>query len=184
MVSMLRVLLVPVLVALIAARDRGASIAAAAVFVAGAASDGVDGYLARRLGTVSRTGQWLDPLADKVLVAAPVLTLTALGSFPLWAAVVIVAREAAIAALRAVLGMRGRAMPASPVAKLKTTVQLVAIALYILPLGPEAHGARLAMLWLALAFTVGTGVLYGWRAARWLRSAGGSARAAGKEVLP
>jgi CDP-diacylglycerol--glycerol-3-phosphate 3-phosphatidyltransferase len=161
---------VPFLVVLILARDRGASYVAAVVFAVGAATDGLDGYLARRHDSRTRTGQWLDPLADKVLVAAPVITLAALGAFPVWAAVVIVAREIGISLLRVVLGLRGRAMPASPSAKLKTSVQLTAIALYILPLGPAWDGVKLGVLIAAVVLTVWTGMQYVVRAAAWLRA--------------
>src|SRR5439155_5362778 len=67
-----RVLLAPILVVLILARTRPASYAAAAVFLAGGFSDGLDGYLARRHGMATRTGAWLDPLSDKLLIAAPI----------------------------------------------------------------------------------------------------------------
>ncbi|HEV8420052.1 MAG TPA: CDP-diacylglycerol--glycerol-3-phosphate 3-phosphatidyltransferase [Actinomycetota bacterium] len=159
-ISVLRVLLVPFLVILILARERSASYLAAAIFVVGAATDGLDGYLARRYDSTTRTGIWLDPLADKILVAAPVLTLAALGEFPVWGAAILVARELAISLLRVVLGLRGRSMPASRAAKVKTTLQLLAITLYILPLGDWAKELRLAVLVLALVFTVSTGVLY------------------------
>jgi CDP-diacylglycerol---glycerol-3-phosphate 3-phosphatidyltransferase len=151
---------VPFLVVLILARERSASYVAAAVFVVAAATDGLDGYLARRHASTTRTGQWLDPLADKVLVAAPVITLAALGEFPVWAAVVIVAREIGISVLRVVLGLRGRGMPASPSAKVKTSVQLTAIALYILPLGRSWNGLKLGLLIAAVALTVWTGLQY------------------------
>lgn len=157
---MLRVLLVPFLVILILARDRSASYLAAAIFVVGAATDGLDGYLARRHDSTTRTGIWLDPLADKILVAAPVLTLAALGEFPVWGATILVARELAVSLLRVVLGMRGVSMPATRAAKVKTTLQLVAITLYILPLGDGVSGLRLAILIVALVFTVYTGLDY------------------------
>jgi phosphatidylglycerophosphate synthase len=73
---------VPVLVLLIAADRTTLSYAAAAVFAVGAATDRLDGYLARRYGQSTRTGQWLDPLADKLFVAAPILTLAATDRFP------------------------------------------------------------------------------------------------------
>jgi CDP-diacylglycerol---glycerol-3-phosphate 3-phosphatidyltransferase len=164
-VSVLRASLVPLLVVLLLARDRTASYVAAAVFVAGAATDGLDGYLARRYASTTRTGQWLDPLADKIFVSAPVLTLAALGEFPVWAAVLIVFREISISLLRVILGMRGLGMPASPAAKLKTTLQLAAITLYILPLGPSWHSARLGLLIAAVVLTVATGLQYAVRAA-------------------
>jgi CDP-diacylglycerol--glycerol-3-phosphate 3-phosphatidyltransferase len=172
----LRVLLVPFLVILILAEDRTASYVAAAIFVVGAATDGLDGYLARRHAAVTRTGQWLDPLADKILVAAAVVTLTALGEFPLWAAVIIVAREAGVSILRGYLGLRGIAMPASRSAKVKTTLQLIAITLYILPLGSGAHGVRLGFLIAAVVMTVATGLQYSLEAGSRIRTATRSAR--------
>jgi CDP-diacylglycerol---glycerol-3-phosphate 3-phosphatidyltransferase len=154
------VLLVPFLVILIVAQERSTSYLAAAIFVVGAATDGLDGYLARRYDSTTRTGIWLDPLADKILVAAPVLTLAALGEFPVWGAVILVARELAISILRVVLGLKGRSMPASRAAKVKTTLQLLAITLYILPLGDWAAELRLVVLIVALVLTISTGVLY------------------------
>jgi CDP-diacylglycerol--glycerol-3-phosphate 3-phosphatidyltransferase len=173
-VSVSRVLLIPLLVVLILAQDRTASYAAAVVFAVGALTDGFDGYLARRFASVTRTGQWLDPLADKLFVSAPVVTLTALGDFPVWAAVIIVARELSVSGLRAYQGLRGRPMPATPAAKLKTTLQLAAITLYILPLGPGAHAMRLWVLVAAVLLTIVTGVDYAVRAFRIQR--GSSAR--------
>lgn len=166
----------PFLVILILAEERSASYLAAAIFVVGAATDGLDGYLARRYDSTSRTGIWLDPLADKILVAAPVLTLAVLGDFPVWAAVILVARELAVSLLRAVLGLRGRSLPASRAAKVKTTLQLLAITLYILPLGRGANGLRLAVLIAALVFTVYTGAHYIVQATAWLRTGGSTER--------
>jgi CDP-diacylglycerol---glycerol-3-phosphate 3-phosphatidyltransferase len=163
-------LLVPAVVLLILARDRDASYVAAGLFVVGAATDGLDGYLARRHRATTRTGQWLDPLADKVLVAAPVITLAGLGDFPVWAAVIIVAREVGVVALRVFAGTRGRGMPATGWAKVKTTLQLVAITLYILPLGRDARGLRLSMLVAAVVLTVWTGLQYAGREGPWVRA--------------
>jgi CDP-diacylglycerol---glycerol-3-phosphate 3-phosphatidyltransferase len=157
------------MVILILAEDQTASYVAAAIFVVGAATDGLDGYLARRHAAVTRTGQWLDPLADKILVTAAVITLVAVKDFPLWAAVVIVVREVGVSLLRAYLGLRGVAMPASRAAKVKTTLQLVAITLYILPLGSGADGVKLGFLIAAVAMTVLTGVQYGLEARSLLR---------------
>ena len=162
-------LLAPALVALILADRKDPLYVAAAVFVAGAATDGLDGYVARRYATTTRTGQWLDPLADKVLVAAPILALASLGRFPWWAAVIIVVRELLVSALRVVLGLRGRSLPASRGAKVKTTLQILAITLYILPLGSGAGSVKLAFLVAAVVMTVSTGALYAVEAGRWLR---------------
>jgi CDP-diacylglycerol--glycerol-3-phosphate 3-phosphatidyltransferase len=157
---------VPVLVVLIVAQTKAASYAATAVFLVGGFSDGLDGYLARRYRMITRTGAWLDPLSDKLLVAAPVLTMMALGDFPVWGAVVIVAREAAVTGLRAFRGTRGTSMPASDIGKVKTAAQIVAITLYLLPLPSSANAARIAALSVAVAITLYSGVDYFVRASR------------------
>lgn len=163
---MARILLAPVLVLLVLADDRTAAYVAAAVFVIGAATDGLDGYLARRHATTTRLGQWLDPVADKALVAAAIVTLTVLERFPLWAAVVIVVRELSVSVLRAWLGTRGRGMPASWLGKLKTAAQMLAVLLYLLPLPPAASTARFVVLVVAVVLTLWSGLDYVVRALR------------------
>jgi CDP-diacylglycerol---glycerol-3-phosphate 3-phosphatidyltransferase len=152
--------MVPVLVVLIVLETRAASYAAAALFVAGGLSDGLDGYLARRNAMTTRTGAWLDPLSDKLFVSAAVISLAAIDRFPLWAAIAILAREVAVTALRAVRGTQGTSMPASGLGKAKTASQLLAVTLYILPLSPSADGVRLATLVVAVAFTLASGLDY------------------------
>jgi CDP-diacylglycerol--glycerol-3-phosphate 3-phosphatidyltransferase len=157
-------------VVLIAARETALSYVAAAVFAVAAVTDGLDGYLARRYEAKTRTGQWLDPLADKVLVAAPVVTLAISGRFPAWAAAIIIVREVGVSLLRIYLGMRRVGMPATQLAKVKTTFQLVAITLYILPLPDSVTGVRFAILLVALALTAYTGVQYAVGAGRLVRA--------------
>ena len=159
-ISILRILLVPVVVALVLVQTRAASYAATAVFVAGGLTDYLDGYLARRFGSSTLTGAWLDPLSDKLLVAAAVVALAAVSRFPVWAAVVIVVREAAVSILRAYMGTRRASMPASVVAKWKTATQLCAIGLYMLPLSSSAGVLKLVVLSIAVAITVYSGVDY------------------------
>lgn len=156
--------------ALVLSESDTAAVVAAAVFVFGALTDGLDGYLARRYAGATTLGQWLDPLADKVLVTAPVIALTVTGRFPIWATVVIVAREFAVSLLRAWLGARGVSMPASPWGKVKTAVQMVLVPLYLLPLD-GAGRVRLVVLWLAVILTIWSGLDYFLKAAR-LREAG------------
>lgn len=163
----------PVLVLLILSPSRAAAYLAAVLFVVAAASDSVDGYLARRYEITSRLGQWLDPLADKVLITAPIVTLTVVDRFPLWAAAVIVAREFAVSVLRAWLGTGGRAMPASWWGKVKTAAQMLALLLYLLPdLGSEVEGVRFGILVAAVVLTVYSGLDYFVRAIRAARSPG------------
>jgi CDP-diacylglycerol---glycerol-3-phosphate 3-phosphatidyltransferase len=156
-----------VLVVLVVSRSETAAVIAAAVFVFGALTDGLDGYLARRYTGTTTLGQWLDPLADKLLVTAPILAMTAIGTFPLWATVIIVLREFAVSLLRARLGSRGIAMPASPWGKVKTAVQMILVPLYLLPLD-QADALRLVVLWAAVVLTVWSGLDYFIRAS-WRR---------------
>jgi len=155
-----RILLAPVLVVLVLSKDDTAASVAAAVFVFGALTDGLDGYLARRYSSSSTIGQWLDPLADKILVSAPVIALSVIGAFPVWAAVVIVGRELAVSLLRTYLGTRGIAMPASVWGKAKTAVQMVLVPVYLLPLGSGAETTKRVVLALAVALTLWSGLDY------------------------
>jgi CDP-diacylglycerol---glycerol-3-phosphate 3-phosphatidyltransferase len=158
-VSVSRVVLVPVVVALILVQTKAAAYAATAVFVAGGLTDLLDGYLARRFGSTTLTGAWLDPLTDKLLIAATVIALTAIGRFPVWAAVIIIVREVSVTVLRMYLGRHGTSMPASRIAKWKTASQVTAIGLYILPLS-GAEALKLAVLSIAVAITVISGADY------------------------
>ncbi len=151
---------------LVLSGDDAAGTIAAVVFVFGALTDGLDGYLARRYTGSTRIGVWLDPLADKILVSAPIIALSVTGEFPAWAAAVIVGRELAVSLLRAWLGTRGVGMPASPWGKAKTAVQMLLVPLYLLPLGAGADMAKRVVLALAVALTLWSGLDYFLRAGR------------------
>jgi CDP-diacylglycerol--glycerol-3-phosphate 3-phosphatidyltransferase len=152
--------LAPLLVVLVLSGGEVAAYIAAVVFVVGAATDRLDGYLARRFASATRTGAWLDPLADKLFVLAPVVALTAEERFPLWAAIVFIVREAAVSILRAWLGTHGRSMPATPLGQWKTAFQMLAILLYLLPLSEALDPVRLGLLLVAVVLTVASGVDY------------------------
>lgn len=104
---------------------------AAAIFALLAATDGVDGYLARSRNEVTTFGKFLDPLADKLLVTAALLALIELSVLPAWIGFVIIAREFIVSGLRMVASAEGRVIAASWYGKLKTVVQIVAIILFI-----------------------------------------------------
>jgi nicotinamide-nucleotide amidase len=104
---------------------------AAAVFGVLAATDGVDGYLARSRGEVTTFGKFLDPLADKLLVTAALLALIEMGVLPAWIAFVIIAREFIVSGLRMVASAEGSVIAASRYGKLKTVLQIAAILLFI-----------------------------------------------------
>jgi CDP-diacylglycerol---glycerol-3-phosphate 3-phosphatidyltransferase len=125
--TLLRILLVPVLVvALLDATPDGSTIAAI-VFAAAAITDGLDGYIARSRRTVTTFGKVMDPIADKLLIAAALITLVSLNRVAPWAAMVIIAREFAVSGLRVAAGQQGVVIPASWLGKAKTVVQVAAI---------------------------------------------------------
>lgn len=136
---------------------------AAALFVAAAATDLLDGYLARRLGKVSAFGATLDPIADKVLVNGTALLLAGLGGLGFWgtlAAALILVREFLVSGLREATG--SGALPVTRIAKYKSAAQMAALTLLLaapgLPL--EAHDIGVGLLWVAAALTLWTGAAY------------------------
>lgn len=153
------------------ARD-GASYVALVVWIGLAVSDGIDGHIARRHGT-TRSGAFLDPLADKVLVLGAMWALVAFGTFWWLPVVVITARELGISVLRSYYGRQGIAIPARYAAKVKTVVQEVAVGLALLPYAVD-HASWMATvtLWAAVALTVVTGVAYVTDGARALSNTG------------
>jgi CDP-diacylglycerol--glycerol-3-phosphate 3-phosphatidyltransferase len=150
--------MVPVIVALILVDGDRALYAAAALFLVASASDFLDGYLARRHSMTTVTGEWLDPLSDKLLVLTPIVVLVYEGAFPWWGALIIIGREIAVSLLRYSLGRRELSMPASLMGKVKAVSQMIAITLYLLP--GVAGWARVTSLVVALVFTVWSGAEY------------------------
>ena len=161
-----RVAAVPVVVALLFwPNDTWSRWTALAVFVAAAVTDYLDGYLARAYAQQSSLGRMLDPIADKLLVAACLLMLAADGtvrSWSLWAAIVILCREILVSGLREYLAELKLGVPVSRVAKWKTAAQLVALGFLIAgPAGeavlPHTIAIGLGLLWIAAALTIYTG---------------------------
>jgi len=107
----------------------------ALIFAVASLTDWADGYLARRRKQVTDFGQWMDPLADKLLVTAALISLVQLGLAPAWMVAVILGREFAITVLRSVAYARGLQLPASPLGKIKLVAQVVAILVLILGQG-------------------------------------------------
>jgi len=160
-VSVVRIALIPVIAWLIVRDTPQARWAAAVIFTVGAASDFLDGYLARRHAMTTATGAWLDPLSDKLFVAVPAIVLSVRGEFPWWATVVIVTRELAVTWLRWRLERGGRvSMPASKVAKTKTVMQLFAVGMTIAPLPDGWDPVVLRVTILAVALTLYSGIEY------------------------
>ncbi|MDL4818131.1 CDP-diacylglycerol--glycerol-3-phosphate 3-phosphatidyltransferase [Actinomadura opuntiae] len=168
--TLLRIALVPLFVWLLFLDGTGWRIGAFAVFAAASVTDKIDGDLARARGLVTDFGKIADPIADKALIGAALVSLSALGELWWWVTVVIMVREIGITLMRFVV-IRYGVIPASKGGKLKTMLQVFAIGFYILP-GPLDY-LRWVTMAAALVVTVVTGadyVVQAWRLRRAPRS--------------
>lgn len=170
--TLIRLLLVPVLAVLLLADDGADSAlrwAATAVFVVAALTDLADGEIARRSGTVTTLGKIADPVADKALTGVALIGLSILGALPWWVTIIILGREIAVTVLRFVV-IRHGVIPASRGGKAKTVAQVIAIALYLAPLGEWADPVRVIAMGIAVVLTIVTGIDYAMRAWRMSRA--------------
>nr|WP_202507631.1 CDP-diacylglycerol--glycerol-3-phosphate 3-phosphatidyltransferase [Amycolatopsis rubida] len=143
---------------------------ATGLFAVASATDQVDGWVARRYGLITDFGKIADPIADKALIGAALVGLSALGELSWWVTIVIAVREIGVTLLRFWV-IRHGVIPASRGGKAKTMAQILAIVTYLLPLPAGADPVRWALMGLAVALTVITGVDYLVRAIR-LHAAG------------
>jgi CDP-diacylglycerol---glycerol-3-phosphate 3-phosphatidyltransferase len=172
--TLARIVLVPLLVVVLLTKFEGHQVVlglpkglvAALIFAVASVTDWLDGYLARRRQQITIVGQLLDPIADKLLITAALVSLVQLDLAPAWMVAVIIGRELAVTGLRGVAQTRGLTMPASGLGKLKMVSQVVAVLL--LMLAPELGGelGRLAVLlghsalWVVLALALWSAVEY------------------------
>ncbi|MGH9187073.1 MAG: CDP-alcohol phosphatidyltransferase family protein, partial [Acidimicrobiales bacterium] len=170
-VTIARLVLSPVLVALIVGRDNPASWPALVLWIALAATDGVDGWLARRHGT-TRSGAFLDPLADKVLVLSALAALAASGRFWWFPVALIAIREIGISMFRSYWGSRGLAVPATKSAKVKMVMQDLAVGFALLPSLDDSSRLADGLLWAAVGLTLVTGIQYLQAGSRSTRTSG------------
>lgn len=161
--SLLRVALIPFCVLLLQFPQRACRMAALVVFCLAALTDFLDGWIARKYGIVTTFGKFVDPVADKLLVLSTMIALCGLGEFPAWACIVVLFRELAVDGLRLVAAEQGRVIAAGKLGKLKTTIQLITLILFLLD--GRAYGAgtftvgRL-MVWLVVMITLWSGADY------------------------
>lgn len=177
-ISLGRILMVPVLMVFILGGIPAGDIVALGVFVVAAASDWLDGYVARRRGQTSTLGAFLDPLADKLLITAALISLVGSAEHNLsaWVAMVVIARELAVTGLRMVAAARNVVIAASRWGKIKTGSQMVTVAALIVEprwLKPEewllwGHKITWYLVVIMLILTVTSGLHYFWRAYRQL----------------
>ena len=153
LLTILRVLLIPMMVIALLARSDGGDLLAAAVFAVASATDGLDGWLARSRDDVTNFGKVMDPIADKLLIIAALVTLVWLDRLALWVAAVIIAREVAVTVGRA---QAGEVIPSVGWGKLKTGVQVAAI-LALVVFNPSPDWVD-ALVYAAVAITIVSGV--------------------------
>jgi CDP-diacylglycerol---glycerol-3-phosphate 3-phosphatidyltransferase len=162
-ITLLRMLLVPFLLAFLIAPSRVNALMAALIFAGAALTDWLDGHLARSTKQVTTLGKLLDPIADKILLAAGLIPLVGLGRVPAWMAAVMLIREFAVSGLREIAAAEQVIIHASPMAKAKTVLQIGAILLLILnyqtwPLSFPTVG--MGLLTLSLVLSLVSGVEY------------------------
>jgi CDP-diacylglycerol--glycerol-3-phosphate 3-phosphatidyltransferase len=162
-ITLLRMLMVPFLLAFLIAPSRVNALMAALIFASAALTDWLDGHLARSTKQVTTLGKLLDPIADKILLAAGLIPLVGLGRVPAWMAAVLLIREFAVSGLREIAAAEQVIIYASPMAKAKTVLQISAILLLILnyqtwPLSFPTVG--MGLLTLSLVLSLVSGVEY------------------------
>jgi len=178
-----RIFLVPLLVVVLLTKFEGRLIfgvrkelIGAAIFGLGSLTDVLDGYLARRRKQITTLGQLMDPLADKLLITAALVSLVQMDLAPAWMVAVILGREFAVTVLRSIAHARGMVIPASPLGKIKMASEVVAILLLIL-VGSGVGAVRepplreffvigTIALWIAMVTATISGVDYYRRASR------------------
>src|ERR1700730_8258581 len=154
--TILRIFFVPFLVAVLVEQDLRVEwygvvwpheFLALAIFLAAAATDLLDGYLARRWGQITTVGMLLDPIADKLLISAALISLVQIRRVPAWMAVLIIGREFAVSGLRSIAAAEGYTSQASDLGKTKMITQVIAICMVLLSIRWQALNS-FAMLWM------------------------------------
>ncbi len=165
--TLVRILLIPVFVMLLLDPTPDRSLAAAIVFVIAAVTDLLDGYVARKTGQITKLGRLLDPIADKLLVLSALILLVQVDRVTALVAILIIAREVAVTGLRAIAASEGMIMSAEVTGKYKMALQVVAIVLLLLDgtvvevIG-NLHLAGIVTLYLSLILGYVSGAQYVW----------------------
>jgi CDP-diacylglycerol---glycerol-3-phosphate 3-phosphatidyltransferase len=171
--TLLRIAVIPILVLILLSPDKAAGLTAALLFAVASITDWLDGYLARRMETVTVLGKFLDPIADKLLVMAALIMIIPYDRAPAWMVLVILSREIIITGLRGVASTEGIVIAASNLGKYKTIFQIIAIISLLLHynyywffgiqhpfLLVNMHNIGIFFLWIATIITIWSGVDY------------------------
>jgi CDP-diacylglycerol--glycerol-3-phosphate 3-phosphatidyltransferase len=165
LLTLSRILLIPVFVMLFLSPTPERSLAAALVFTIAAVTDLLDGYVARRRGQITKLGKLLDPIADKLLVLSGLILLVQFDRIPALVAIIIIAREVAVTGVRAIAASEGIVLAAETIGKWKMAMQVIAIVLLILEgsfevLAQPLHLLGSGLLYIALALALVSGGQY------------------------
>jgi CDP-diacylglycerol--glycerol-3-phosphate 3-phosphatidyltransferase len=171
LLTVIRILLVPVLVAALLNKTGGGDLLAAVVFAVASLTDAIDGYLARHRNSITTFGKLMDPIADKLLIISALVVLVSLNRLDAWVAMVIIAREFAVTVLRVAVGAQQHVViSASGFGKVKTTLQ---VAMVICVIAVHGHPLWLSLLiYLTVLVTVLSGADYFFGLRRGLASRG------------
>ncbi len=160
-ITLARIFIVPLIVVFLIRPSGWSNTIAGALFILASLTDWLDGHIARSRNQVTDLGKMLDPIADKILVAAGLIPLVALGRVPVWMAVVLLGREFAVTGLRFISLSEGLTISVSRLGKYKTILQVVAISMLILHFKVlHLHIIGMLVLWIALFVSVISAVEY------------------------
>lgn len=155
LITIIRILLVPLFTCLYLANPGEVNLPAALIFLLASLTDGLDGYLARSRKEITRFGQLIDPIADKLLITAALLALVEANLVSTWLALIILGREFAVSGLRILAAADGKVIAASIWGKLKTTSQIIAVIAFFLGISWAS-----VLMWIAAVVTILSGVDY------------------------
>ncbi|QUH20780.1 CDP-diacylglycerol--glycerol-3-phosphate 3-phosphatidyltransferase [Alkaliphilus sp. B6464] len=161
--TILRIFLVPIFMIFLLSKIPYGVPIAAGIFIVAAVTDTLDGYVARKRNEITNFGKFMDPLADKLLVSAALISLVQMGRLSAWMVVVIIAREFTISILRAVAAAEGIVIAASWWGKAKTITQIIAIIAILLDNFPFKYinfPFDMIMMWVSVIFTIISGIDY------------------------
>jgi len=173
LLTFLRIALIPLLVILLLSPSRTSCFFATAIFAIASITDWLDGFIARRMGIVTLFGKFLDPIADKLIVAAALIMILPYDRAPAWMVLIILSREIIITGLRSIASTEGIVIAASNLGKFKTIFQIVAILALLLHydyywfFGIQSsyfhvnmHNVGMFYLWIATILTIWSGIDY------------------------
>lgn len=162
-ITIARIFLVPVFMIFLLSKIPYGITIAAIIFIIAALTDSLDGYIARSRNQVTKLGKFMDPLADKLLVTAALVSLVQMGKLPAWVVVIIISREFIVSVFRAVAASDGIVIAASPWGKAKTISQIIAIIALLFnnyPFSLINFPFSTIIIWIAVILTIISGVDY------------------------